>query len=52
MPGHGDSDLTRLERMERRLPALEDAKATRGPMTSRSICASLHNILFRKGPLA
>jgi ketosteroid isomerase-like protein len=29
MAGHGDVDLTRLERMERRLPRLEDAEAIR-----------------------
>ena len=29
MAGQGDLDLTRLERMERRLQALEDAEAIR-----------------------
>jgi ketosteroid isomerase-like protein len=29
MAGHGDSELTRLERMERRLQSLEDAEAIR-----------------------
>ncbi len=39
MAGQGDFDLTRLERMERRLQSLEDAEVTlRGPVRRQLRC--------------